>query len=423
MSHFLRDLFSSADAVRQRQLEEVNSRSRLPCLGTRTDKLFSSYRRALRSTVVSGGSAPFRGAVIHGILRQYAAQGVPTVVLHCGSPWLSCSAMAAGAVLPGGHLFRCDPLLGSSRDTAVELLNDLSSSLNPSGPPLGTLWDLLLEVLSLEDTPLTLPGLCALSCRDLPEKLARLNREGILDSGRVCTLLDRLNSLPSGALDEGDQLLRKLRRGSMAASEDSDCEVLGMAQTVELGGLASIDLVSDSNLAAKELCFLVLRRLMENGRRFLVVCDGLSLSGQTVQMEQFFRGISPGVRFLFAGQDVPVQLQACPGLADHLMKNGDGGANAVIFRHVSHTGKEFWLQYLGSYRHRYLEQSHSITRDSTAILRHSEGRSAVVKEELRGVMEEEELRILPENQAVVVIPTEQRRGVLVFHGLRPADIS
>ena len=74
MSHFLRDMFSSADAVRQRQLEELNSRSRLPCLGTQTDKFFSSYRRALRSTVVSGGSAPFRAAVIHGILRQYAAQ-------------------------------------------------------------------------------------------------------------------------------------------------------------------------------------------------------------------------------------------------------------------------------------------------------------------------------------------------------------
>ena len=78
MSHFLRDMFSSADAVRQRQLEELNSRFRLPCLGTQTDKFFSSYRRALRSTVVSGGSAPFRAAVIHGILRQYAAQGVPT---------------------------------------------------------------------------------------------------------------------------------------------------------------------------------------------------------------------------------------------------------------------------------------------------------------------------------------------------------
>ena len=276
---------------------------------------------------------------------------------------------------------------------------------------------------SLEDTPLTLPGLCALSCRDLPEELARLNREGILDSGRVCTLLDRLNSLPSGALDAGEQLLRKLRRGTMAASEDSGREVLGMAQAVELGGLASIDLVSDSNPAAKELCFLVLRRLMENGRRFLVVCDGLSLSGQTVQMEQFFRGVSPGVRFLFAGQDVPVQLHACPGLMEHLMKSGDGGANAVIFFHTSPTGKEFWLRYLGSYRHRCLEQSYSLTRDSTAVLRHSEGRSAVIKEETRDVMEEEELRTLPENQAVVAIPAERKRGILVFRGLRSADIS
>lgn len=423
MSHFLRDLFSSADAVRQRQLEKVNSRSRLPCLGTQTDKLFSSYRRALRSTVVSGGSAPFRGAVIHGILRQYAAQGVPTVVLHCGSPWLSCSAMATGAVLPGGHLFRCDPLLGSSRDTAAELLTDLGSSLNPSEPPLGALWDLLLEVHSLEDTPLTLPGLCALSCRDLPEELARLNREGILDSGRVCTLLDRLNSLPSGALDAGEQLLRKLRRWPGTCPEEPDREALGLAQAVELGGLASIDLVSDSSLAPKELCFLVLRRLMEHGRQFLVVCDGLSLSSQTVQMEQFFQGASPGVRFLFAGPDVPVQLQARPGLMDHLMKTWDGGANAVIFFHTSPAGKEFWLQYLGTYRHRCLEQSYSYTRDSAAVLRHSEGRSGVLKEEERHVMEEEELRTLPENQAVVAVPAERKRGILTFQGLRPTGIS
>ena len=93
MAHLLSDFFSSADVVRQRQLDEVNNRSRLPYLGARTDKFFSTYRHALRSTVVSGGSAPFRAAVVHGILRQYAAQGVPTVVLHCGSPWLSCSAM------------------------------------------------------------------------------------------------------------------------------------------------------------------------------------------------------------------------------------------------------------------------------------------------------------------------------------------
>lgn len=196
-----------------------------------------------------------------------------------------------------------------------------------------------------------------------------------------------------------------------------------MAQVVELGGLASIDLVSDSNLAAKELCFLALRRLMENGRRFLVVCDGLSLSEQTVQMEQFLRGAASGVRFLISGPDVPVQLQARPGLMESVMKSGDGGANAVIFFHTSHTGKEFWLQYLGSYRHRYLEQSYSRTKDSAAVLRHSEGHSAVIKEETRGVLEEEELRTMPENQAVVTIPAERKRGILVFQGLRPVGIS
>lgn len=423
MSNFLLDIFSSADAVRQRQLEEVNSRSRLPSLGTQTDKFFSTYRRALRSTVVSGGSAPFRGAAIHGILRQYAAQGVPTVVLHCGSPWLSCSAMSAGAVLPDGQLFRCDPLLGSSPEGAAELLTDLSESLNPNGPPLGGLWDLLLEVRSLRGSPLTLPALCALTCRSLPEEIARLSREGLLDGSRACALLDQLSALPSGALEAGDQLLRKLRRGAMSGPETPDWETLGMAQVVELGGLASIDLVSDSNLAAKELCFLVLRRLMENGRRFLVVCDGLSLSEQTVQMEQFLRGAAPGIRFLISGPDVPVQLQARPGLMESVMKSGDGGANAVIFFHTSHTGKEFWLQYLGSYRHRYLEQSYSRTKDSAAVLRHSEGYSAVIKEETRGVLEEEELRTMPENQAVVAIPAERKRGILVFQGLRPVGIS
>lgn len=422
MSHFLRDMFSSADAVRQRQLEELNSRFRLPCLGTQTDKFFSSYRRALRSTVVSGGSAPFRAAVIHGILRQYAAQGVPTVVLHCGSPWLSCGA-AAGAVLPGGRRFRCDPLLGSSPGAAAELLTDLSGSLSPGGPPLGGLWDLLLEVLALKDGPVTLSALCAGACRDLPEELARLSRKGALDSDRACTLLDRFNALPPGALDAGDQLLCKLRRWPGTCPEEPDREALGLAQAVELGGLASIDLVSDSSLAPKELCFLVLRRLMEHGRQFLVVCDGLSLSSQTVQMEQFFQGASPGVRFLFAGPDVPVQLQARPGLMDHLMKTWDGGANAVIFFHTSPAGKEFWLQYLGTYRHRCLEQSYSYTRDSAAVLRHSEGRSGVLKEEERHVMEEEELRTLPENQAVVAVPAERKRGILTFQGLRPTGIS
>ena len=140
--------------------------------------------------MVSGGSAPFRAAVIHGILRQYAAQGVPTVVLHCGSPWLSCGA-AAGAVLPGGQRFRCDPLLGSSPGAAAELLTDLSGSLSPGGPPLGGLWDLLLEVLALKDGPVTLSALCAGACRDLPEELARLSRKGALDSDRACALRSR----------------------------------------------------------------------------------------------------------------------------------------------------------------------------------------------------------------------------------------
>lgn len=423
MSNFLLDIFSSADTVRQRQLEEVNSRSRLPCLGAQTDKFFSTYRRALRSTVVSGGSAPFRAAAVHGILRQYAARGVPTVVLHCGSPWLSCSAMAAGAVLPDGQFFHCDPLLGSSPDGAAELLTDLSESLNPGRPPLGGLWDLLLEVLSLRGGPLTLPALCALTCRSLPEEIARLSREGRLDGDRALALLDQLNALPAGAAEAGDQLLRKLRRGSMGSPDEPGRKTLGMAQAVELGGLAAIDLVSDSNLAAKELCFLVLRRLMENGRRFLVVCDALSLSEQTVRMEQFLQGAAPGVRLLISGPDVPVQLQARPGLLESVMKSGDGGANAVIFFHTSHTGKEFWLQYLGSYRHRYLEQSYSRTRDSAAVLRHSEGRSAAIKEETRGVMEEEELRTLPENQAVVAIPAERKRGILTFQALRPAGIT
>ena len=423
MAHLLSDFFSSADVVRQRQLDEVNSRSRLPCLGTQTDKFFSAYRRALRSTVVSGGSAPFRAAVVHGILRQYAAQGVPTVVLHCGSPWLSCSAMAAGAVLPDGQLFHCDPLLGSSPDAVAELLTDLSQALNPSAPPLGGLWELVLDVLSLRGEPVTLSALCGCSCRSLPEELARLSREGAMDGGRAAALLDQLSVLPAGTLEAGDQLLRKLRRGAMITPDEPDRAVLGMAQAVELGGLASIDLVSDSNLAAKELCFLVLRRLMENGRRFLVVCDGLSLSERTVQMQQFFRGIAPGVRFLFAGPDVPVQLQACPGLLESIMKSGDGGANAVIFFHTSSTGKDFWLHYLGSYRHRYLEQTYSRTKDSTAILRHSEGHSCVIKEETRSVMEEEELRTLPDGRAVVVLPAEHKRGILAFQGLRPAGIS
>lgn len=421
MSHFLRDLFSSADAVRQRQLDEVNGRSRLPWLGDRPDKFFSTYRRALRSTVVSGGSAPFRAAVIHGILRQYAAQGVPTVALHCGSPWLSCSALAAGAVLSDGALFRCDPLLGNSPDSAAELLTDLSASLRQGGPSPGPLWDLLLEVLSLEGRPITLPDLCACSCRDLPEALDRLSRTGALDADRACALLDRLNALPPGALDEGEQLLRKLRRCVMADPGEPDRELLGLAQAVELGGLAAVDLVSDSNLAAKELCFLVLRRLMEHGRQFLVVCDGLSLSDRTVQMEQFFRGLSPGVRFLFSGPDVPVQLQARPGLMEQMMQSGDGGANAVLFFHSSPTGKDFWLRYLGTYRHRYLEQSFSLTRDSAALLRHSEGRSGALKEEERPVMDEEELRTLPQDRAVVSIPAERRRGILSFRALCPQD--
>ncbi|WP_294550550.1 hypothetical protein [uncultured Pseudoflavonifractor sp.] len=423
MAHLLSDFFSSADVVRQRQLDEVNNRSRLPYLGARTDKFFSTYRHALRSTAASGGSAPFRAAVVHGILRQYAAQGVPTVVLHCGSPWLSCSAMAAGAVLPDGQLFHCDPLLGSSPDAVAELLTDLSQALNPSAPPLGGLWELVLDVLSLRGDPVTLSALCGCSCRNLPEELDRLRRQGALDGGRTAALLDRLSALPAGALETGDQLLRKLRRGAIATPGDPDQAMLGMAQAVELGGLASIDLVSDSNLAAKELCFLVLRRLMENGRRFLVVCDGLSLSERTVQMQQFFRGIAPGVRFLFSGPDVPVQLQTCPGLLESMIKSGDGGANAVIFFHTSPTGKDFWLHYLGSYRHRFLEQTYSRTRDSAAILRHSEGCSCVIKEEIRRVMEEEELRTLPDGYAAVVLPAERKRGILIFQALRPAGIS
>lgn len=330
--------------------------------------------------------------------------------------------MSAGAVLPDGQLFHCDPLLGSSHDSAAELLTDLSHSLDPGGPPLGGLWELVLETCSLRGEPLTLSALCGCSCRSLPEELARLSREGALDGDRAAVLMDRLSALPAGALEAGDQLLRKLRRGAMTAPDEPGRALLGMAQAVELGGLASIDLVSDSNLAAKELCFLVLRRLMENGRRFLVVCDGLSLSEHTVQMQQFFRGIAPGVPFLFSGPDVPVQLQACPGLMESIMKSGDGGANAVIFFHTSPTGKDFWLHYLGSYRHRFLEQTYSRTKDSAAILRHSEGHSAVIKEETRSVMEEEELRTLPDGYGVAVLPAERRRGILVFQGLRPADI-
>ena len=421
MSNFLMDVFSSPDEVRRRQLDELNRRSRLPFLGAQADKFFSSYQQALRSTVVSGGPDACRGTVLHGILRQYAARGVPTVVLHCGSPWLSCSAMAAGAVLPDGQLYQCDPLLGSSSDDAAELLTDLSESLNPGGPPLGGLWYLMLEVLSLRGGPLTLSALCGLPCRTLPETLARLSREGLLDGGRAGDLLDRLSALPAGALEAGDQLLHKLLRWAAGVPGEPERETLGLAQSVELGGLASIDLVSDSNLAAKELCFLVLRRLMERGRRFLLVCDGLSLSDRAVQTEQFLRGAAPGVRFLISGPDVPVQFQACPGLLEHVMKGG-GGANAVIFSHASHTGREFWIQYLGTYRHRYLEQSYSYTKDSASILRHSEGRSAVIKEEIRNVMEEEELRNLPENEAVMVLPAQRKRGILTFQGLQPAGI-
>ena len=63
------------------------------------------------------------------------------------------------------------------------------------------------------------------------------------------------------------------------------------------------------------------------------------------------------------------------------------------------------------------------SRDSAAVLRHSEGRSGVLKEEERHVMEEEELRTLPENQAVVAVPAERKRGILTFQGLRPTGIS
>ena len=391
-------LFKNKDRYYQDEIVKQNKR-RLPTLPKiGVDSFCNNYYVDMHNTIISGGSVKNRAIAEYSLIRRAQQLGLPIVVVHSGNRY-----MKSGVELnyQSGDIGYYDPLIGKDSDSFADILTDLASNLLQSGNDLFGLWALVADILLMQDEPITLARLASFRCTDIPQVLADMAGAGTISSEQRFEYTNRYGSVNS-SIHEAQRVLAKLK---FLPSPPEGAELCSLEDILSAGGIASIDIISDTNDVFKEICFADIDRVMKQGRNFLLIVENLSFLKRESHVDNVLLRNSGNMSLLFAADDVPSMTQESD---EHFQTLVSGQTNIMILNHSSAASARKWSDYLGQQYVTQVERNTGTSKENTSLLKKTNSSGITVKEERRDIVPPESITRLLDYQSYVLEAKEHQ---------------
>ena len=398
MGNILGSLFKSKDAYLREQIDNRNKQN-LPAMPKVVlDSFCQTFYTQMHNTVISGGTMENRAIVEYAIIRQAQELGLPVIIIHSGNRFMKSGVSVKSVEHNIGYY---DPLIGKEPDEIADLLTDLSSNMLQGRNDLFGLWSLIADILILQGGTITLEGLVKFRCDKIPEILGEMAENNSINNTKRVEYTNRFGSVGSCS-HEAQRLLTKLKSFPLYTEETT---AHSLDDVINNAGIASIDIVSDTNDVMKELCFIDINRIMKRGKTFLLIAEGISLLKKESHVDNVLLRNSSGMSLLFAADDVPAMTQESEEQFQTLVS---GHTNVVILKHNSAASATKWSDYLGQHYIQQVEQSIGTSKENLSLLKRTNSSNITVRQERRDIVPSEHITQLQGHQSYVLEATERQ---------------
>jgi len=391
-------LFKSKEAYLRGEIDARNKQSLLKIPKVVINSFCSQYYEYMHNTIISGGTIENRAIVEHALIKQANKLGLPVIILHSGNRFMKSGVGLASGI---GNIGYYDPIIGKECDEIADLLTDLASNLLQGKNDLFGMWSLVVDVLSLQSEPVTLERLLKFRCDRIPDILGEMAEESKISNAKRIEFTNRYGSVSSCA-HEAQRVIAKLKS---YPPYTEGATLHSLEEVLDKGGIASIDIISDTNDILKELCFADVNRIMKQGRNFLLVVEGLSLLKRESHVDNVLLRNSGNMSLLFAANDVPAMTQESEEYFQTLVS---GHTNVMILKHNSAASAQKWSDYLGQQYIQQVEKSMGTSKENLSLIKKTKSSNITVREERRDIVPPESITRLLDYQSYVLEATERQ---------------
>lgn len=397
MGRIMKSLFKSKDAYLRDEIEARNQRN-LPAMPKVViDSFCGQYYTEMHNTIISGGTIENRSIVEYALINQAQQLGLPVIILHSGNRFMKSGV----GLLSKGIIGYYDPIVGKDSDEVADILTDLASNLLQGKNDLFGLWSLVVDVLSLQGEPVTLERLIKFRCEQIPELLGLMAEENKISNAKRIEYTNRFGSV-SACVHEAQRLIAKLKSYPLYTE---GLIPNSLENVINEKGIASIDIVSDTNDVLKELCFADIDRIMKRGKNFLLIVEGISFLKRESHVDNVLFRNSGNMSLLFAANDVPAMMQESEEYFQTLVS---GHTNVMILTHNSAVSARKWSDYLGQHYIRQVEHSIGSSKENLNLIKKTNSSNITVREERRDIVPPESITQLLDYQSYVLEATERQ---------------
>jgi hypothetical protein len=390
-------LFKTRDGYMQGEISRRNSKNSGTLEKIGLNEFTRRYPVEMYNTIVSGGMTENRFIVERQLIEQAQAEGIAVLIVHCGNRFLKGLGARAGVV--GGEYY--DPVIGKDSDELADIMTDISGNLlGGNGEQFG-LWSLLMDLLLLDDAPVTLSSLTRVRCDRIQNLIDDLSESGRLDNEQSLEFINRYGAV-AGVSQAAQRLMAKLKVTTGAKPQGVP---VGLDEILRSGGVAEVDIMSDTNDVLKELYFTDINRVMMQGQHFLLVVDELSLLSKDCHVDNVLLRNSANMSLLFAASDVPAMTIQSENNFQTLIS---GHTNIFILNHSSAVSAQKWASYLGQHFVQHLESSYGSSHDNMHMLQKQQSSNITVHEERRDIVAPEQITELLDEQSYVLEASERQ---------------
>jgi len=392
MGRIMDSLFKSKNAYLRNEIAAQNNRSLHVMPKLPLNSFCEEYYTEMHNTIISGGTGVNRALVEYNFIQQAQRLGLPVIILHAGNSFMK---SGVGTSAGTGSIGYYDPIIGKDSDEVADLLTDLSSNLLQGKNELFGMWSLVMDILFIQNERVTLDSLVKFRCDRIPDILGEMTESNILSNSKRMEYINRYGAVSSCA-HEAQRLITKLKSYPLGDGYET---AHSLDTVLAEGGIASIDLISDTNDVLKEICFTDIDRIMRQGRQFLLIVESLSFLKRDSHVDNVLLRNSGNMSLLFAANDVPAMTQESE---EHFQTLVSGHTNIMLLKHNSAVSAKKWSDYLGQHYVQQVDQSIGTSKENVSLLKKTNSTNITIKEERRDILPSESIiRLLPHQSYVL----------------------
>jgi hypothetical protein len=290
--------------------------------------------------IISGGHIHERVSAIYALLLKAVSFGLPTIVIHSGNPYLAPKPLSIACQT---EIVEYEPAFNKSSSELADILTDVAVNALGADKRIFVLIHLVIDIIEATRQTVTLMELLSFPCDQVLAELRRLTEAGKLTPEGNADFTKRYGGIASECTAETSRLFSRLRnfwkRQAPQGRQKSFHDI------VAAGGIITFDLLSDTNTVVKEMCFADIDFVLQQGKRFLLVVDGVSLNSQDEShINSVLLRNHSNISVIYSAIDVPqVVLQ---NETDFYTLVG-GNANLVLFKHNNAHSAQLWSGFFG----------------------------------------------------------------------------